>query len=74
MRSIWHKDIVHIVHAAFDSPGDKVVTFTAPPPTEFTSIGIEVTDTGSPIELESHVLILGSTRDSASRLYTRTIT
>ena len=37
------------------SPGDKVVTFTAPPPTEFTSIGVEVTETGSPIDLESHV-------------------
>jgi hypothetical protein len=38
-----------------DFPGDKVVTFTAPPPTEFTSIGIEVSDTGEPVELENHV-------------------
>jgi hypothetical protein len=35
--------------------GDKVVTFNGPPPTEFTTIGIEVSETESPIDLESQV-------------------
>jgi hypothetical protein len=38
-----------------ESPGDKVVSFNSPPPSEFTTIGIEVADTGTPIDLDSHV-------------------
>lgn len=38
-----------------ESPGDKVVSFNSPPPSEFTTIGIEVSDTGTSIDLESHV-------------------
>jgi hypothetical protein len=38
-----------------ESPGDKVVSFNSPPPSEFTTIGIEVSNTGTPIDLESHV-------------------
>jgi hypothetical protein len=53
--SIGYPPNAKVTPAEADSPGDKVVTFTAPPPTEFTSIWIEVTDTGEPIDLEGHV-------------------